>query len=283
MELTTRVRSAARRVARSGYTAVSRGTVKVRMRPTFLIAGAQRCGTTSLFQMLAKHPDVLPPAITKGVHYFDTGDRYARGPDFYRAHFPLSLPSRGTKVTGEASPYYIFHPLAPQRIAEELSDARVIVLLRDPVERAFSAHKQETWRGFETLPFDEALAAEPERLAGEEERIVADPHYQSFSHQHHAYVGRGVYAPQLRRMAGAVGRENLLVLDADRFFADPTEQWPSVLQHIGLRDVPLAGAIKANARPSSPMPENVRKTLKQAFEESDAELTEFLGHPPSWT
>lgn len=283
MELTTRVRSGVRRVARSGYTLLSQATVQARMRPTFLIAGAQRCGTTSLFQMLAQHPEVIPPAITKGVHYFDTAARYAKGENFYRAHFPLALPRRQDSVTGEASPYYIFHPLAAERIARDLPGVRLIVLVRDPVERAFSAHKQETWRGFETLPFAEALAAEPARLAGEEESIISNPSYQSFSHQHHAYVGRGQYAPQLRRMAEAIGKENLLVLDADHFFTDPSEHWPEVLRHIGVRFHPLTNPVKANARPSSPMPETVRATLRNAFEESDAGLTAFLDRPPSWS
>lgn len=284
MELTTQVRSTARRVLRAGYTAVSEVTADVRMRPGFIIAGAQRCGTTSLFRMLAKHPDVRPPALTKGIHYFDTAERYERGARFYGAHFPLAIGSRarGRKVTGEASPYYIFHPLAAQRITQELPDARVIVLLRDPVERAFSAHKQETWRGFETLAFEEALDAEPERLAGEEDRIIADPTYQSFAHQHHAYVGRGRYGPQLRRMADAIGRKNLLILDADRFFGDPRAQWAAVLEHIGVRPMPLDAAVKANARPSSPMAEPTRARLREEFDESDQDLTEFLGHPPSW-
>lgn len=280
MELTTQARSAVRRVLRSGYTVVSEATAQARMRPGFLIAGAQRCGTTSLFRMLAKHPDVRPPALTKGVHYFDTADRFRRGPRFYGAHFPLAV---GTgKVTGEASPYYLFHPLAAERIAQELPDARVVVLVRDPVERAFSAHKQETWRGFETLSFEEALDAEPRRLAGEEERIVSDPSYQSFAHQHHAYVGRGHYAPQLHRMAAAVGRSRLLVLDADRFFADPHAQWDAVLEHIGLRAVHLDAPVKANARPSSPMAEQTRARLQAEFTHSDEDLADFLGHPPSW-
>lgn len=281
MELTTRTRSAVRRLARSGYTAVSRVTVDARMTPTFLIAGAQRCGTTSLFQMLARHPDVRPPAMTKGVHYFDTASRYARGPRFYRAHFPLSLGGRHA-ITGEASPYYIFHPLAAQRIAQELPGVRVVVLLRDPVERAFSAHKQETWRGFETLPFEAALEVEQERLAGEEERILADESYQSFAHQHHAYVGRGIYAPQLRQMAQAVGRDNLLTLDADRLFSDPARHWEMLLDHLGLRIVPLTDVVQANARPSSPMSRTVRALLEKDFDTSDHELVEFLGHTPSW-
>lgn len=281
MELTTRARSTARRIVRSGYTMASQATASARMRPDFLIAGAQRCGTTSLFRMLAKHPDVKPPAITKGVHFFDTAHRYSRGSRFYAAHFPIAIGSP-SKVTGEASPYYIFHPLAAQRIANELPDVRVIVLVRDPVERAFSAHKQETWRGFETLAFEEALDAEQDRLTGEEERIVADPSYQSFAHQHHSYVGRGLYAPQLRRMADAVGPENLLTLDADRFFADPDAQWEQVLAHIGLRPRGTVIPVQANARPSSPMSSATRLRLEREFAQSDNELTEFLGQPPSW-
>lgn len=282
MELTTRVRSTTRSFVRAGYTAIGQATASVRMRPSFLIAGAQRCGTTSLFRMLAKHPDVKPPAITKGIHYFDTADRYARGPRFFTAHFPVSLGSRSSTITGEASPYYIFHPLAAERIGRELPGVKVIVLVRDPIERAFSAHKQETWRGFETLSFEEALEAEEERLEGEEERILADPTYQSFAHQHHAYVGRGLYARQLQRMAEAVGEDNLLTLDADRFFADPGTAWTTVLEHLGLRRLELTSPEKANARPSSPMAPSTRARLETRFTQSDEELTDFLGHPPSW-
>lgn len=281
MELRTRARSATRAVARSAYTALSQATADARMRPAFLIAGAQRCATTSLFRMLAKHPQVVPPAITKGVHYFDTASRYARGKRFYRAHFPLASINEG-KISGEASPYYIFHPLAADRIARDLPGVRVIVLVRDPVERAFSAHKQETWRGFENLSFEEALAAEDERLAGEEERIIADETYQSFHHQHHAYVGRGLYAAQLRRMADAIGPSNLLVLDSDRFFAAPHDHWPKVLRHLNIEATPLDEVVKANSRPSSPLPSSVRARLEEKFLESDEQLSDFLGHRPSW-
>lgn len=281
MELTTRIRSTTRQLARSAYTVASQATTSVRMRPDFLIAGAQRCGTTSLFRMMAKHPDVKPPALSKGVHYFDTAERFARGPKFYAAHFPLALGS-ASKVTGEASPYYIFHPLAPERISQHFPGIRIIVLLRDPVERAYSAHKQETWRGFETLGFEEALDAEEGRLYGEVERILSDPNYQSFEHQHHAYVARGQYAPQLRRMADAVGRENVLALDADLFFTDPGPQWERVLAHIGLQPTAAVTPVQANARPSSPMTPAIRLRLENQFTESDEDLESFLGHKPSW-
>lgn len=283
MDVMARARLSARRVIRSGYTALGEATAGARMRPGFIIAGAQRCGTTSLFRMLAQHPQVRPPAYNKGIHYFDTADRYRRGPRYYAAHFPLAPRGDGDRfVTGEASPYYLFHPLAGQRMAAELPDVRVIVLLRDPVERAFSAHKQETWRGFESLSFEEALAAEPSRLAGEEERIIADPTYQSFAHQHHAYVGRGRYGPQLLRTFTALGRHRVLVLDADEFFADPHAHWPMVLEHVGLGVVPLVASVKVNSRPSAPMPDEVRHGLRSEFEGSDAQVANILGRAPSW-
>lgn len=272
-----------RRAARKMLTRVGQLGAGGRMRPGFLIAGAQRCGTTSLFRMLAEHPDVRPPAITKGVHYFDTADKFRRGPDFYAAHFPRDEPDRGRRIlTGEASPYYLFHPLAASRIAAELPDAKVVVLLRDPVERAYSAFKQESGRGFETLSFEAALEAEAGRLAGEQERIVNDPLYQSFAHQHHAYVARGQYAGQLERMYAAVGRDRVLVLDADRFLAPELPQWDELMDFLGLSSWRPAAQIRVNSRPGNPMPEAVRSLLGGQFRESDARLPQLVGFTPSW-
>ena len=109
-------------------------------------------------------------------------------------------------MTFESSPYYMFHPLAAGRIARDLPGVKLLVLVRDPVERAYSAHAHELARGFETEPFERALELEDERLGGEAERITADPAYLSHSQQHHAYVARGQYADQLERAGGAVRR-----------------------------------------------------------------------------
>lgn len=277
------IRTLGRRGLRSVLTGAGQITPGHRMRPGFLIAGAQRCGTTSLFRLLAKHPNVRPPWATKGIHYFDTADKFRRGPQFYAAHFPLMRATNGQPaITGEASPYYLYHPLAGSRIAAELPEAKVIVLLRDPVERAFSAFKQETGRGFETLSFEAALDAEPGRLAGEHERIVADPGYQSFSHQHHAYVGRGLYATQLERLFSAVGRSNVMVLDSEMFFSPGLPQWSELLEFLDLPHWSPQDSIRANSRPSTAMPASIRKRLDAQFDESNRRLPEILGRTPSW-
>ncbi len=140
-------------------------TSRARMTPEFLIIGGQRCGTTSMYRTLAQHPNVLKAVKHKGIHYFDTD--YQRGMDWYRAHFPLRRTADAVErrtgvrpLTFESSPYYMFHPLAAERIARDLPGVKVLVLLRDPVERAYSAHAHELARGFETEDFETALDLE---------------------------------------------------------------------------------------------------------------------------
>ena len=177
---------AARRTARAMARGAGRLTSGARTTPDVLIVGGQRCGTTSLFKTLRQHPAVLPPVLHKGVHYFDTG--YPRGMGWYRAHFPLRATAARVQrrtgvrpITVESSPYYMFHPLAAERIDRDLPGVKVLVLLRDPVERAYSAHAHELARGFETEDFRTALDLEEERLDGEVERLLADPGYRSHS------------------------------------------------------------------------------------------------------
>lgn len=275
------------RVLRRTSRAVGRATAGARMTPGFLIVGAQRCGTTSMYKAITQHPAVLPAVLHKGAHYFDTG--YDRGPAWYRGHFPLLATARrleretGTRpLTGESSPYYSFHPLAGERIARDLPEVRLIMLVRDPVERAYSAHAHESPRGFETEPFERALELEPERLAGEEERLRADPHYRSHHHQHHAYVTRGQYVDQLERLAGLVGRDRLHLVDSDEFFTRPEEVYAGVLDFLGLPAWRPESFEKHNARPRASMPAPLRTRLEEHFAPYDARLAEWWGTTPAW-
>lgn len=276
-----------RTIARSGlrtmHTSIGQLSAPLRIEPTFIIAGAQRCATTSLYRMLSQHPDVNGPAMNKGIHYFDTASRFKNGMKFYRGHFPMIRPG-GTsrKITGEGSPYYMFHPLAIPRIAASLPQAKIIIMLRDPVERAFSAYKQERTRGFENMTFDDALAAEERRLEGEEQRIITDESYQSFSHQHHAYVSRGRYAAQLERAFAAMGRENVLVIDADDFLAPGLPQWSALTNYLGISAWGPEDVLHSNSRPSEKMPDKTRAWLEQQFTDDDEKLEVLLGAKPSW-
>lgn len=276
-------RAQVRRAARSVVTRFGTLSSGLRLSPRFIVAGAQRCATTSLYRMLSEHPQVSPPMLNKGVHYFDTAERYALGPAFYNGHFPLRLPWRHALVTGEASPYYIFHPLAIARIATDLPTTHVIVLLRDPVERAFSAYKQESRRGFETLPsFEQALDAEEHRLAGEESRLEANPTYHSFAHQHFGYVARGRYTHQLRRAEAHLGKQRLTIIDLGALIGGDLGIWDRLLENIGLDPWRPESMIRANAAPSTDMRTATRERLEAVFAQENADLAAYLGYTQSW-
>lgn len=262
-------------------------TAPLRVLPNLLICGAQRCGTTSMYQALRQHPAALRPVARKGVHFFDD-PAYRNGTGWYRAHFPLRASvERSARRAGEppvvfeSSPYYLFHPAAGARIAATLPGVKALVLLRDPVERAYSAYTHEFRRGYETETFDRALDLEESRLAGEEERLLADPGYASHAHQHQAYFRRGVFVDQLVRLTAALGRENVHVVDAEDFFADPQPVWDEVSAFVGLS--PFTPHFEQhNARPRSAMPDELRARLRERYEDADRRLAEWWGRTPSW-
>lgn len=278
-----------KRIAHFGSRSYGRLTAPARMLPTFLICGGQRCGTTSLYRALAAHPVVLKAVLHKGVHYFDTG--YHRGPAWYRGHFPLlRAAARVRRDHGvpaqsfESSPYYMYHPLAITRIARDLPDVKVLVLVRDPVERAYSQHAHEVARGFEpVLSFAEALMLEPIRLRGQEERLRRDPRHYSFAHQHHAYRARGEYVRYLDRMAALLGRDRVHVISSESFFAQPEPVYDGVLDFLGLPRLGYPPFVRHNARPrSAPMGPALRAELTAHYAPYDERLAQWLGHPPPW-
>jgi O-antigen/teichoic acid export membrane protein len=259
-------------------------TARWRMEPTFLVAGAQRSGTTTLFRLLADHPNLVRPTLDKGTGYFD--DNHFRGRRWYRAHFPLRALARWRArepvQTFECSGYYMFHPLAPSRIAAELPDARVVVMLRNPVDRAVSAYGHERRRGFESAGFVDALAREQERLADEVDRLTRDEHYRSFAHRHHAYLRRGEYAGQVAALIEAVGRDRVYVMDADAFFADPEAEFVALQRWLGLPVWTPDHVDKWNAGSPEPMPAQWRARLEEYFAPHDRQLEELLGRPLHW-
>lgn len=261
-------------------------TARWRMFPDFLIVGAQRSGTTSLFKTLVQHPRVARPFLRKGIHFFDK--RYDRGLDWYRGNFPVALSSRLRRVgnpcplTGESSPYYMFHPLAPGRIGRDLPDVKLLVLLRDPVERAYSAHSHELARGFETEPFERAVELEPERLAGERERMVSQEGYASRHWQHNAYITRGRYIDQLRVLESAVGRDRMLVLDSHDYFTTPEVVWRDICDFLELSPAADIGFERHNARSRLSLDPELRQRLCDEYLPYDEQLATWWGRVPSW-
>lgn len=264
----------------------ARPTAGTRPLPDYLIVGGQRCGTTSLHHYLVQHPGVLPARFTKGVHWFDVA--FDKPESWYRANFPTASRRRVAAarlghpvVTGEASPYYLFHPEVPARAAAVLPDARIIVVLRDPVGRAWSHYHHERVRGFEDLDFEAALDAEGGRLAGAEE-VLADPRGHHFSHQHHSYVARGRYAEQLERWERHFPADQILVLFSSDLEEDTDATMARVYRQLGLPESPTATAGRWNRQSNPEIRPAVRARLHDAFAPSDAALAVRLGRTVPW-
>lgn len=255
-------------------------TADLRPPPEIVVVGAQRAGTTTLFRLLSDHPQLRRPTVDKGTGYFDDG--YGHGRRWYRAHFPLRIAGTRRRAAFECSGYYLFHPLAADRIARDLPDAQVVVMVRDPVARAHSAHRHERARGFEELPFAEAVAKEAVRTAGTAEALVADPRTRSFAHRHHCYLQRGEYALQIQRFVDALGPDRVHVVDADALFADPVSEWVDLQRRLGL-DVHRPETVgRWNERPGAPLPHDLQRSLRDHFVEHDAALERLMGRRPTW-
>jgi hypothetical protein len=248
--------------------------------PDFIIIGAQKCGTGFLYRRLRQHPDFKPTNVRE-VHYFD--DNYHRGLDWYRSHFPASK-GKGKRwtVTGEKSPYYLYHPLAARRTATVVPQAKLIVLLRNPVDRAYSAYHHQRRAESETLSFEDAITAEEHRLWGEEKKMLAEESYVSFNHRRFSYLSRGVYVDQLRNWHDYFEREQMLILKSEDFYSRTQENMALVLDFLGLPGWEFDLAEPRNKRRYEPMEPATRRSLKEYFEPHNQRLYEYLGADLGW-
>lgn len=219
-----------------------------RMKPDYLVVGTKRGGSTSFADWLEQHPSVAPCLARKGTHYFDTN--YRRGRAWYASRFEKV--SAGYQVTGEASPYYMFHPLAAERIKHELPNVKLIAVLREPVDRLLSHYRYEVERGHESESLESALSLEDSRLAGEVERLRADASYEGYAYRHFSYLHRGHYAEQIAHLQTIFPLENILVLQSEQMFAAPNETLETAWRFLGLDAVHLDHLTPLNATRTRP-------------------------------
>lgn len=263
-------------------------TAPVRMLPQFLIIGAQKCGTSSLYNYMVQHTCVAPAAV-KEVHFFDLN--YHRGLIWYRSHFPTvfrkfrnSEKCAAKLITGEATPYYLFHPLVPRRVKGDLPGVKLIVLLRNPVDRAYSQYHHVLRKGseFETLTFAEAIEADAERLRGETQKMLADETYNSLSHQHHSYVAKGIYVDQLQMWSSYFAAEQMLVMAAEELYSHPASVLTRVFEFLELPDQDIPDLSVRNPGAYRDMDAEVRSRLVEFDRPHNARLYEFLKMKFDW-
>ena len=246
--------------------------------PDFIIIGVQKGGTTSLYNYLIQHPQIAP-AAQKEIHYFDLN--FNKTPDWYYSQFPQAQ-SGEHLLTGEASPYYIFHPRVAQRIHDLCPKVKIIALLRNPVERAISHYHYYIKIGYESLSLESAIVQEPDRLKGEIEKILASPTYESYNHRHYTYLSRGLYADQLPAWMQLFPKSQLLILKSEDLYANPGGTYNNVLQFLGLSPHELETYGKHNATEYPPVSETVYEQLRAYYRSPNQRLTELCDRDFGW-
>lgn len=209
-------------------------TSAIRSYPDFVVIGAQKSGSSSLYSYLGQHPEILP-SFSKEVHFFDGGldaevDTYEKGHSWYRARFPIKWTLHGRFKTFEASPLYIFNPLVAKRMFDHIPSTKIIVVLRNPTERAISHYFHEKRWGFEQLPIQQALQQEEERLKA----AFKDQDYKSNNFIHHSYKARGLYKVQLERFFRHFPRRQVLILSSEELFEEPANTLRKIFEFVSI-------------------------------------------------
>jgi hypothetical protein len=259
-------------------------TARNRSLPHFIIIGAQKSGTTSLYHYVNQHPSLIR-SFLREVHYFDGGldpavDTYRNGPDWYRAHFPLTRSAHGQFKTCEASPLYMLNPLVPGRIAELIPQVRLIAILRNPTERAISHYFHERRYGREPLSIEQALRAEESRL----EPILHAGDFKNPAFIYHAYKTRGVYRPQLERFLKHFPRQQLLVVKSEELFEAPQSVVRRVFEFVGVdADFVVADVDARNVASNKvQVGPGIREYLDDYFAPHNRMLYELTGEDYGW-
>jgi hypothetical protein len=230
-----------------------------------------RGGTTSLYAYLTDSPEVVG-ALRKEIHFFDL--YYSKGWVWYLSHFPIQSSRRF--LTGEASPNYLFYPESIQRIVEKLPEVKLIALLRNPIDRAYSDYQVEVATGYESLSFEDALSRECN--IHDDRWQLKDLREKSPDERNHfSYLSRGIYVAQLRPWLENVSRDRFLVIKSEFFFNDPGKVLTQVRSFLGLPADDRKIFKKFNEGQYKPMSVDIRARLRAFFAPYNDELSRLLG------
>jgi hypothetical protein len=259
-----------------------RATHGLRQLPGAIVIGTQKGGSSSMYRYLLQHPQYFGAINTKEVHFFDY--RYDKGLAWYQAMFPLRRELPPGAITGEATPFYLFHPLVPQRVAESLPEARFIVLLRDPVERALSHYYHNVRRGRERRPIVEAFDAEAAMIADEKARLEKGEMFKPEAYRHFSYTERGLYAVQLERWFACLPRERFFIRTSEDFYAGGNAFMRELFGFLGIdRDFRIPNLTPSNVGIVREEDPAMSARLAAYFAPHNRRLEMLLGESYGWS
>jgi len=260
--------------------AYRRSTGAQRCAPDFLICGAQKSGTTSLFRYIEQHPGIQM-SFDQEVGYFDL--KYDMGENWYKAQFPL-VRKKGKLVVGENTPNYMFYPHSAERIKRTNDKAKIIFLLRDPVIRAYSQFWHEVRLGHESLPLADAMLQEDDRVKGELAELESAVKDHSHALFHWAYKLRGEYATQIKRFLQVFPKDQILVMDHAQLNRNPQHELSKLCTFLDLGAYKFDVKARHNVNPSYDVKEDeIYDHLLSHFQSPNQELYDLIGERFDWT
>lgn len=251
--------------------------------PSFICIGAMKAGTSSLAAWLFQHPNIQRPIRTrKEINYFDI--HYQKGLKWYQACFPTAKSLHEGKITGDISPGYLFHPNAAKRISEILPDAKIIVLLRNPVNRAISHYFHEIRHKNEDLDILKAFETEESRIAPELDYLQNHPDYSSPNLRRFSYKQRGHYSDQIQRFFQYFPKKNFLIIKSEDLFQNPEGNIKEVYKflNVDFNYIPLDVIPRNVNKYPDEVPNEVITYLKNYFSQHNSNLDKLLNRKFNW-
>ena len=243
--------------------------------PNFLIVGIGKGGTTSLYYYLEKHPQILP-AIRKEIHFFSENSE--RGLDWYLSHFP-PIPKESNFLTGEATPWYLVSYGAEKKVASIFPNIKIIILLRNPILRAFSQYQMELKFAGEQRSFAEVISSEIEAIKNFSSPGEVDSDYWQTEK---GYLLFGLYFYFIEKWMTVFPREQFLILRSEDFYANPAATLTQVFEFLGVPDYSLAEYRNYNPGSYNSISDDLRQTLAEFFRPHNQKLEEYLGMKFNW-
>ncbi len=231
--------------------------------PDFLIVGAQKGGTSALYNLIIQHPKIVKQ--TGEIHFFD--NHFEKGVEWYKKQFP---PCPAGSIVGEKSTYML-HPLVPQRIHALFPKIKIMMILRNPVERAYSNYWFNVRKKLEFSSFEEAIQKELEQLA----KGAVPPRLYS-------YLSKGNYADQIKSFLALFPREQILIISATDLREHPKKTLNRVYAFLGLSSFSVFVRDPHSKSDYPPMDPQMRKQLAEYFEPFNRQLEELLEVTFNW-
>ena len=252
------------------------------MSPDFLIIGAVRCGTTSLYYDICEHSCVLPAAYDE-IGFFDSN--YELGFNWYKSMFPTKFQRKKIEsktnicITGEDTPFYFWSKKAAERIKEDFPKIKLIILLRNPIDRAYSNYHLGIRLGSESLSFEDSIKKEMELL--EKNNDIESNGIEKFLRPR-SYIAKGLYYNQIRKWFELFSKDQILVINTENLSNKPSQTLEKVFEFLGLPNQSIKNLQNRKVANYKPMNEDARKFLKNFFKSHNEKLYKVLGKKFDW-